>query len=31
MVEPTNNWELQAEEIESLGYIFPEELTIISE
>lgn len=31
MVEPTNNWELQGEEIESLGYIFPEELSIIQE
>jgi hypothetical protein len=24
----TNNWDLQAEEIESLTYIYPEELTI---
>ena len=32
MVEPANNFEQQAEEIESLGYIFPpEELTILQE
>ena len=27
----SNNWEQQAEEVESLGYIYPEELTIIQE
>ena len=27
----TNNWALQAEEIESLGYIYPEEMTVLKE
>lgn len=32
MVEPSeNNFEQQAEELESLGYIFPEEMTILQE
>jgi hypothetical protein len=32
MVEVSeNNWELQGEELESLGYIYPEELTILRE
>ena len=26
-----NNWALQAEEIESLGYIYPEEMTVLKE
>lgn len=26
-----NNWELQAEEVESLSYIYPEEMTVTKE
>jgi len=31
MVDGGNNWETQQQEMESLGYIYPEELHIISE
>jgi hypothetical protein len=31
MVEPVNNWDTQEEEIESLTYIYPEEMTILKE
>ena len=31
MVEANNNWEQQEEEIESLKYIYPEELTLLRE
>ena len=27
----SQNWEIQAEEIESLTYIYPEELTVVTE
>jgi hypothetical protein len=31
MVDAVNNWETQAEEIESLTYIYPEEMTVLKE
>ena len=31
MVESINNWDRQEEELESLKYIYPDELTILKE